>query len=1011
MADIIINGPEGQSTINNIPAWATEATQATMAKTMIGVGNKAEKIEAVLQLMLRGYEKLREANSKGDKDMSKWLNILAKNDKTELQEGKKSTKEISEGLKELEKVQADGLAELGKLNSNTSNQNESLDKILKDLSNSSNGMLSFASIGGKTLGGLGLAINIAAKALGAFGTVILVAANFVKNEFLDVFRFFNNSLSAGTGGIVGLTHAVDNVATSANLAGMSLEEFGDFAQQNSKILRTLSARGFADLYTKSLLAQDGLLAIGMTADDAVESIMTELEYRRRFGMMVAGGGRDLQNSLVQSATDLRKFANAVGMSEADLRAQSEIQENNVDQLRLRGKTLGASEQDIINNSQYIARQLGALSMEDMINPLFEAISKGSVGLSDEMTSLGVAFPGLMDIVNDAAQEFTMTGNLNKNLGMEIATLFDTMSDVDAMNLRSLVDAGVPAADAISNLQKQIGKFSANQLKKFQEDFDESRLTMQNTFNRLGFIVNQGTASIGDFGKTVLLSGLGFTKTIDDAGNETYNFNEGIEALGDSILAVTGRIFGENNSLYETVGFFNDYIKAMFGGIQKGETQDDFEQRLDDARKLFVGKINAFAEKLGDDLNKELIAGTLGSTISKMFQNLIDGVAISIYEKTGVDMGVGDIYARRIREGRMGMNQYREYAGDFSSGDREVLSDQIFKEIIHQQGNEMKITPKMSGAVGGFTDGEGANIQRLMKGARGSNYREGFDAFMDDLNRVTDGQFGEQFEKYFTSNNKLKSGLSANDIKEADRLLDMLNQRYMEVADFNRSSLDELTTLTKLAENNGLDVQYASSELLDHMFYKSGVFGLAEGQKLKTDIDEDLRDMPYHIQDAYMKFFQQSFAEHGIDYVTSDGFANTMLNELNSGLFREGLGNLGFANTKLGFVNVKRGAHQMPFYHGNTRDRAQYGAGKDVRFADEDFASFGGEYMNSMKDNFLHFKEYNKLVEMLNKLDSRYTLDDKSQNLVDEMRILVESNKRVSDNLNNVSNAISNDNST
>ena len=1006
MADIIINGPEGQSTINNIPAWATEATQATMAKTMIGVGKKAEKIEAVLQLMLRGYEKLREANSKGDKDMSKWLNILAKNDKVELAEGKKATKEISEGLKELEKVQADGLAELGKLNSNTSNQNESLDKILKDLSNSSNGMLSFASIGGKTLGGLGRAIGIASTALGAFGTVILLAANFVKNEFLDVFRFFNNSLSAGTGGIVGLTHAVDNIATSANLAGMSLEEFGDFAQQNSKILRTLSARGFADLYTKSLLAQDGLLAIGMTAEDAVESMMTELEYRRRFGMMVAGGGRDLQNSLVQSATDLRKFANAVGMSEADLRSQSEIQESNVDQLRLVGKTLGASEQDIINNSQYIARQLGALSMEDMINPLFEAISRGSVGLSDEMTSLGVAFPGLMDIVNDAAHEFNMTGNLNKSLGMEIATLFDTMSDVDAMNLRSLVDAGVPAADAISNLQKQIGKFSANQLKKFQEEFDSSRLAMQNTFNKLGFIVNQGTASIGDFGKTALISALGFSKTIDDAGNEVYNFEEGLQDMGDSILAVTGRIFGENNSLYETVGFFNDYIKAMFGGVQKGETQEDFEQRLDDARKLFVGKINAFAEKLGDDLNKELIAGTLGSTISKMFQNLIDGIAISVYEKTGVDMGVSDIYARQIREGRMGIDQYRQYAGNFSSGDREVLSDQIFKDIIHQAGKEKKITKRMSGAVGGYMEGDDADIQRLMKGSRGSKNREGFDAFMEDLNRVTDGRFEQQFDKYFKTNAsgiKQKDGLSENEKTEANNLLEILNQRYMEVADFNRTSLDELTTLTKLAENNGLDVQYASSELLSKMG-DSGVYGLAEGQKLLTDIDKHLKDMPYAVQDAYVRFFSQSFAEQGINYANDSGFANSTQNNLNSALYREGL-------TKLGVVNGV--IPKYNFNHDGTRNRAKYNnpRGGEASFADQDFATFGGEYINSMKDNFLHYKEYNKLVEMLNNLDSRYTLDSDSQQLIDGMRDLVEKNRDVSDRLNNLTNAISNDNST
>ena len=56
MADIIINGPEGQSTINNIPAWATEATQKTIADSLKGIGSSADKIEALLQLQSKGIK-------------------------------------------------------------------------------------------------------------------------------------------------------------------------------------------------------------------------------------------------------------------------------------------------------------------------------------------------------------------------------------------------------------------------------------------------------------------------------------------------------------------------------------------------------------------------------------------------------------------------------------------------------------------------------------------------------------------------------------------------------------------------------------------------------------------------------------------------------------------------------------------------------------------------------------------------------------------------------------------
>ena len=105
MADILINGPDGTSTINNIPAWATEATQSNIENLLKGIGTKAQKIEAILRLQLKGFKEVTEATTKGDKEVKKLLEILDKNDKKSDKKEQQATKQLTDELEKLQKGQ------------------------------------------------------------------------------------------------------------------------------------------------------------------------------------------------------------------------------------------------------------------------------------------------------------------------------------------------------------------------------------------------------------------------------------------------------------------------------------------------------------------------------------------------------------------------------------------------------------------------------------------------------------------------------------------------------------------------------------------------------------------------------------------------------------------------------------------------------------------------------------------------------------------------------------------
>jgi hypothetical protein len=948
MAEFIINGPEGQSTLN-APAWATEATQVNISKTLAGIGLTAEKSEALLKLMFKGYEGVTKATKEGDKEIADLLAKIDEKEAENLKEQKtikQATKAQTKAFEDLEKLQSDSLDELGKLNQHTSQQNNDLDKILKDMNAGGEGMMSFAGGMGKAFSVLGIGLKAVTGMLALFGTAILGAATYITSQFKETFQFLNNGLKQGTGGIIGLTHPVENVAIAANLAGMSLEEFGTFAQQNSKILRQLGARGFADLYSKTLLASGGLLDIGMTAEDAVESVMTELEYRRRFGMVLNQDTASLRTSLMTSARELRIFANAVGMSEDELRSQREISEQHVDLLQLQAKAMGANTDELIQNTQRISGQMAAAGLSELINPLFEAISKGSTGLSDEFIEIGKTAPEIIKLIEDEAANFRMTGELNANLSKDMFDLFRNLSEEQERQIIALAVAGDAGAVSFNNLRKNINRLSDETIGKVFGELDDTSLSMLDTFNRLGYVVNQGTSAIGDMGKTAILAALGF----DDAGSGTFDFNAGIKNMSNTINNVVENIFGYNNGITDATRKFTDYMSVMFGG-QGDDSKEVYEAKLEEARLTFTNTISAFSQKLGLDLNKQLQEGTLFDTIKRFFIEFFEDLQIAL-NKASFGVLFGDAADRvayeRFRRGDISNQEYIDSVGTFGKGDREAIRNVMFEQGVRETASSLGISEALSGVV---TSG----IPNYGDDNRHSNI------VMDDLRDNVEG-----FD--FMTQSKQK---------------ELFNARVAEVAEFNANVLKYVDDMKQLMEDSGLDYSW-NIYIGDEQNYND----MLEELRLSSSINAENLG-------AYKRFGKSNtqFGDlygQSSEFLSDSAYAQLSLNTITKRLQNQG----GMWSGKPGILNQIGG---MNYNNANTLDGP-------VSIADtKEFQNLRTLYNEAVADGRMDYdKEFPGLMQAMNALEketkSGLDKDGKTQALLTELRDLIKVQKQLTNSI-------------
>ena len=952
MTDIVITNTEGvTSTIQNLPAWATEATQKNMQTLLKGLGTSSQKIEAILRLQLKGYKETTEKTADGNKEIQKLLKVLDSNDKKEQKEDKAANKAMENAIKELNNLTEDSLTQLGKLGKNTNDQSDNLNKILKDLNNSGDGIMSFASAGGFALGGFAKAVMGVTKIMGALGLAVLGALKYIGSSFVDTFKILNNSLSEGTGGILGLTTNIENVARSANLAGMSLDEFATFAQANSKILRILGAENFANLYSTTLLTTNGLLAMGMTADDSVESIMTELEYRRKFGLVLNQNSQQLQTSLLRSARELRIFANAVGMSEADLRNESQIREDNIDLMQSQVKAMGGNTMELVNSSQTISRALGAVGGQNLVDPIFEAISKGATGLSTDLITLGQNMPQLITMIENEAARFDRgAGTLNADLGFDLIRLLRNTTLQQRTQLNAMAQAGIDGAADLNNMLKKAQALSEEAIVSMRKDLNSKDLSVLDVFNRLGFVANQVTATLGDLGKTFALDFLGFGRTLDENGNATFNFRQGVESMTKNIRKFAGNVFGYNSPITDSFDSLATYIDNLFQPQKANESDANYQARLDDARTMFVSTISDFSIKLARDLQEQIKQGTLFGSIKNFFKSFFEDLVVAINDATGgvlFDNAAHDIQAKRFLSGELTNQQFADYTGKLSGEERRAIGDNLFRKQVQEEGDRLGINQKLSHAAA-------------------TNMFGGVDFDKDNSLRTT-------FMK------DLRSKVAGFDILSEDEQRELFDTRVAEVKDFNKR-INQYIAETEAA------IHATGTETYNQLYTEqAGVFNRLDTLSIYTDINEDNMDVLSGLRNV-----DTSINAGANSMFNSDANARKVMNSITQQMIggistgRTGPGGVAIpdlfsqlATSKFDNANTKNG----PMSIGNT---AQYKSLEEL-------------YTRAMDDKRMDYRESEELSTAISELN-KYIKDENTDNK--DLILRIEKLVEAQDNLTN-----------
>jgi hypothetical protein len=684
---------------------------------------------------------------------------------------------------------------------------------------------------------------------------------------------------------------------------------------------------------------------------------------------------------------IRRFAQAAGMSEQELRDGAEVQEDYVDQLRAIGIRLGASGEDIADSTRMISTELKAYGLEDLTNPLFEAISKGSAGLSEESMNLIRAFPGLYETVEQLAYDFQTTGELPKRAGRDLATLLRNLGPEQMEFSSALYTAGVEGAAGIQNLNKNISKLSLEQFEKFNEELDTSRFTMINTFNKLGFIVNQGTATIGDFGKTMLITALGF----DEMADETVNFSEGLVNMSTSLKEFIGNTFGRESAIYIAVEQFADYMTTMFGGKKDGESQLDYEKRLDEARTLFVGTISTFAQEMGDDLNALLTSGSISTLVSNFFEDLMDDMALSVNKATGgmlFSNRVDEIYAKQLIDGRIGAGQYNEHVGNyFEGGSAEELTNQMI-------GNNARQAMEDSGVSRNLSKLSGRKLISTDITAGTPELVEAFDDYAKFINALAgslydvDRDFEDDYFRLFDFGNDgqgrtiIKDGLDPGDVARAESMQRMMQERYVQAVRLNAETFTAYNNFAKIAAANNIKLENADEiNRIGSGHYGTSVNWVIDNVTIDTDAigtDDDSGAERFDLEQFMKAYRSGNFALSDFDAMLpimqsnlNDAITNTLAYSPLTGFSGQEDGQDGAY-----VFNSIKGKNRSAFFETNSN------ADADVKLLNKKLL----EYI----EGGLTRKETVDLKTMMNTVEKRYgNLTEEDKDLLKEMRQLVE----------------------
>ena len=511
-------------------------------------------------------------------------------------------------------------------------------------------------------------------------------------------------------------------------------------------------------------------------------------------------------------------------------------------------------------------------------------------------------------------------------------------------------AGDGGAVAFNNLAKNINKLSDESIAKIFSDLDMQSLSLLDTFNRLGFVVNQGTSSIGDMGKTAILAALGFEQSSDEFGNTTFDFNQGVANMSSGILEFTQSIFGHNSRITDSVKLFTDYISAMFGGQNEGESDADFKKRVDDARTAFVDTVSKFAQDIGRDLNRQLQEGTLFDSVKDFFKSFFDDLVVAINDATGgvlFDNAAHDIQAKRYLSGELSNQDFATYTGTLSGEERTALGDNLFRNNVMDEASRLGITNNLSQAAssslyGGVNFDKQNNVytKRVMKDLKANV--KGFDQLTE----------GEQ-EKLF-------------------------NARVAEIKDFNDRVNAYIEEVKGQMHASGVEMRNS------HVYTEnSGVLGRVSTLNIHTEINEDNMHLFQGLKDI-----DTNLGAGNTSMFDNEENARLVLNSITAQMMKEAIGGP-VADPGGLFAQLAAGERQ-------------YGKMEPQSIANNvEYQALKTAYESAVEDGRMTYTERDDLVAAHSRLVSEQGFSKETKTLLDNILDLINQQKLLT-------NAIKND---
>ena len=671
-------GPEGDFSID-LPAWATEATQAKVLKQLDNMNKNFSNLPKNMGNALK--EAL-----KGNVVALKDLNTQTKK---QSQQQQKKTESDKKHQNKTQKAQ-DALV-------NQMFNNAQALKDIEDLTkkNGAAGGGSLADLAGKA-GPLSITMNLLSKATGGlisvfkglFAAVTTVTA-LIGRQFFKVFNMLNDGLTEGTGRLVGaFTDAPVNLATEAAKAGLSVREFGEALARNAEEIITLGTENFRKLRNQIVDMEGGLFDMGFTQEQITNMLGREMSIRVRLGAQLDESGRDLGVNIRQVAQEVRMLGNAAGIN-ADILYDAGKQTDETNALiAARARQFGNVGINALSTSvRTLAMRITALSPnfgQEVSQPLINAMMAGAVGLDSAFTDLVTVMPGLVDVFQQGRDEIMRGNGIQEST---IDTMIERLAGVseeefnrakmlalmtrnqNAINLVNFASEARARKDLIKNINASGNVGAGNTISS------AARISSQ-----LDIFIDAIKAPFENAATIFAASFLGTNLEGGGAnlGTLITAFAEQAQLFVSKIPIIRNLL---DNEFFDSLKAFTDVMFNEKDSEGKKITEDMREKARAGMNALITDTLTAF----GDEMASALKEGQLGTYIANMFTQLIDQIAISVYEATGgkfMNEAAGRAFVRQ------GDFVKAQETGGFFSDD---IGEQVLKQIMEPKEQFLKNT--------------------------------------------------------------------------------------------------------------------------------------------------------------------------------------------------------------------------------------------------------------------------------------------------------------------------------